>query len=279
MQVDVTLARSAVPTHSRPPGRWGRARSARFRRDRCAIGRPPGPADDQGRRRRRPLAAADAARRPHTRRPDGPAMGDPHGELSQHRPDTRNCLEWIRAAARRMGRSVEAVRVRLGVDQVLGAPDHRAAVDAGTRLFPRRQLKVSLPQRPKVPTRTLSSRPTTSSRRLPVLTPCCCVSWALVNPKEAAAVAKQGRGARRTGAIRIATDQRLSAKVIADDRDRNRADQRHLLYELAEVGLQVAIVLAGSSILVRRRWLLATGGALSVAGVAGVALMIAGLAY
>lgn len=71
-------------------------------------------------------------------------------------------------------------------------------------------------------------------------------------------------------------DARLQAQIAAGEADRAKSDQKHLLYEIAEVGLQVGIVLAGISILVRRRWLLASGGAL---GVAGVAVLIAGLAY
>jgi hypothetical protein len=49
----------------------------------------------------------------------------------------------------------------------------------------------------------------------------------------------------------------------------------HLLYELAVVGLQIGIVLASVSIIVRRRWLLAGAGGI---GVAGVAVLIAGFA-
>ena len=45
-------------------------------------------------------------------------------------------------------------------------------------------------------------------------------------------------------------------------------------YELAAVGLQVGIVLATVSIIARRRWLLAAGGA---AATAGVVFMLVGL--
>ena len=71
-------------------------------------------------------------------------------------------------------------------------------------------------------------------------------------------------------------DARLRAQIAADHAERADSDQKHLLYEIAEVGLQVGIVLAGISILARRRWLLVGGGAL---GVAGVAVLIVGLAY
>jgi Domain of unknown function (DUF4337) len=47
------------------------------------------------------------------------------------------------------------------------------------------------------------------------------------------------------------------------------------LYELAVVGLQIGIVLASVSIIVKRRWLMYTGGA---AGVAGVVVLIVGFA-
>lgn len=71
-------------------------------------------------------------------------------------------------------------------------------------------------------------------------------------------------------------DAKLRAQIAASEASRTTSDRRHLLYEIAEVGLQVGIVLAGISILARRRWLLATGGAL---GVAGIGVLLAGLAY
>jgi hypothetical protein len=48
-----------------------------------------------------------------------------------------------------------------------------------------------------------------------------------------------------------------------------------LLYELAVVGLQIGIVLASVSIIVKRRWLLYGGGAM---GLVGVGVLIAGFA-
>ena len=68
----------------------------------------------------------------------------------------------------------------------------------------------------------------------------------------------------------------LQAQIAASEVARASSDQKHLLYEIAEVGLQVGIVLAGISILARRRWLLASGGAL---GAAGVVVLLAGIAY
>jgi rRNA maturation endonuclease Nob1 len=62
-------------------------------------------------------------------------------------------------------------------------------------------------------------------------------------------------------------DARLSAEVEADEGEADHANTQHLDYELAEVGLQVGIVLASVSIIARRRWLLACGGAVATAGV------------
>jgi hypothetical protein len=96
------------------------------------------------------------------------------------------------------------------------------------------------------------------------------------NPKEASAVAKAEELESRVQTELKPTDQRLSSKVGADQADRSRAEQRHQLYAVSEVGLQVAIVLAGISILARREWLLACGVLL---GAAGAGFLIAGLAY
>jgi Domain of unknown function (DUF4337) len=52
-------------------------------------------------------------------------------------------------------------------------------------------------------------------------------------------------------------------------------NNQHLLYELAVVGLQIGIVLASVSIIVKRRWLMYTGG---VAGIVGVVVLIIGFA-
>jgi hypothetical protein len=73
------------------------------------------------------------------------------------------------------------------------------------------------------------------------------------NAKEASAVATAEELEGRVQSELQPVDRRLSAKIVADNTDRNRADRRHLRYELAEVGIQVGIVLAGISILVRRR--------------------------
>jgi hypothetical protein len=96
------------------------------------------------------------------------------------------------------------------------------------------------------------------------------------NPKQAAAAVRAIELERRVRSELRPTVRRLSLKVAADRAGRDRADEQHLRYELSVVCLQVGIVLAGISILARRRWLLGSSGAL---GVAGVAFLIAGLAY
>jgi hypothetical protein len=69
-------------------------------------------------------------------------------------------------------------------------------------------------------------------------------------------------------------DARLNAEIRADEGQTDHANTQHLDYELAEVGLQVGIVLASVSIIARRRWLLGCGGA---AATAGVLLLLVGL--
>ncbi len=93
------------------------------------------------------------------------------------------------------------------------------------------------------------------------------------NPK---ALAHAEQLEARTVAELAPRDARLRAQIAAGAAGRNTSEHQHLLYEVAEVFLQVGIVVAGISILIRRRWLLAGAGA---AGVAGVGVLIAGLAY
>jgi hypothetical protein len=69
-------------------------------------------------------------------------------------------------------------------------------------------------------------------------------------------------------------DRRLADQITHDHRERDHADDRHFVFEVSTIGFQVGIVLAGISIIVRRRWLLAGGG---IAGAAGLVFMIAGL--
>ena len=67
-------------------------------------------------------------------------------------------------------------------------------------------------------------------------------------------------------------DARLREEIHADEHHVDSYEDKHLSYELAEVGLEVGIVLASVSIIVRRRWLLGIGSAVGAAGV--VALVV-----
>jgi hypothetical protein len=71
-------------------------------------------------------------------------------------------------------------------------------------------------------------------------------------------------------------DAHLLAEIQADSHDTDHANTQHIDYELAEVGLQVGIVLASVSIIARRRWLLGAAGA---AATAGVVLLLVGLLF
>ncbi len=70
------------------------------------------------------------------------------------------------------------------------------------------------------------------------------------------------------------TDANLGAEVGAHESEVDHANTQHVDYELAEVGLEVGIVLASVSIIARRRWLLGAAGA---AATAGVVLLLVGL--
>lgn len=91
-----------------------------------------------------------------------------------------------------------------------------------------------------------------------------------------AAEAANRHEARIVGELRPA-DAHLSAEVQAHSRDTDHANAQHVDYELAEVGLEVGIVLASVSIIARRRWLLGAGGVAATAGVAllGIGLLLA----
>jgi hypothetical protein len=67
----------------------------------------------------------------------------------------------------------------------------------------------------------------------------------------------------------------LEAESKSQTKDVNHSNNQHLLYELAVVALQIGIVLASVSIIVKRHWLMYTGG---VAGVVGVIVLIIGFA-
>ena len=68
-------------------------------------------------------------------------------------------------------------------------------------------------------------------------------------------------------------DHRLVEEIHHDEQHVDHYNDKHLLYELAEVGLEVGIVLATVSIIARRRWLLASGAAV---GAIGTVLLVAG---
>jgi hypothetical protein len=67
-------------------------------------------------------------------------------------------------------------------------------------------------------------------------------------------------------------DVRLRHEIGDDVEHVDNYEEKHLSFELAEVGLEVGIVLASVSILVRRRWLLAFGCAVGAGGI--VALFV-----
>jgi len=86
------------------------------------------------------------------------------------------------------------------------------------------------------------------------------------------AQAQQGQIKRELAPI----DRRLAREVEADHADRDHAEDQHLLFELSAVALQIGIVLAGISILARRRWLLGAG---AVVAAGGVGLLILGVLF
>ena len=94
------------------------------------------------------------------------------------------------------------------------------------------------------------------------------------NPQQRRAAAEAERHEARIDQELKPVDAHLNAEIQAHERDTDHANTQHIDYELAEVGLQVGIVLASVSIIARRRWLLASGG---LAATAGVALLLAGL--
>jgi rRNA maturation endonuclease Nob1 len=94
------------------------------------------------------------------------------------------------------------------------------------------------------------------------------------NPAERQAAAEARAHEQRIVEELAPADARLNAEIAADEHEVDHANSQHIDYELAEVALQVGIVLASVSIIVRRRWLLGAGGA---AATAGVALLVVGL--
>jgi hypothetical protein len=72
----------------------------------------------------------------------------------------------------------------------------------------------------------------------------------------------------------VPTDHALVEEIHHDEVHVDHYNEKHLLYELAEVGLEVGIVLSTVSIIAHRRWLLGGGMAL---GLVGTVLLVAGL--
>lgn len=71
----------------------------------------------------------------------------------------------------------------------------------------------------------------------------------------------------------VPEQNKLKEEAKAQNKETEDLNHQHLLFELAEVGLQIGIVLASVSIIARRRWLLGIG---VLGGVVGVVVMIAG---
>lgn len=87
--------------------------------------------------------------------------------------------------------------------------------------------------------------------------------------------ARIARGHERRIAERLRpADARLHEEIAEHEHEVEHADDQHIDYELAEVALEVGIVLASVSILVRRRWLLGIGGGF---GAVGALLLLVGL--
>lgn len=94
------------------------------------------------------------------------------------------------------------------------------------------------------------------------------------SPREAHAAAEAGQHEERVIGELAPVDAALEAEIHAREHETDHANTQHVVYELAEVGLQVGIVLASVSIIARRRWLLGAGGAVATAG---VVLLVVGL--
>src|ERR1700748_340704 len=71
----------------------------------------------------------------------------------------------------------------------------------------------------------------------------------------------------------VPADHALTEEIHHDEQHVDHYNDKHLLFELAEVGLEVGIVLSTVSIIAHRRWLLTGGAAI---GLVGAALLVAG---
>jgi Domain of unknown function (DUF4337) len=90
---------------------------------------------------------------------------------------------------------------------------------------------------------------------------------------EAAAAVKARAHEVRIHKELLPADHALTEEMHHDEEHVDHYNSKHLLYELAEVGLEVGIVLATVAIIAQRRWLLGLGAA---AGIVGAILLVVG---
>ena len=88
-----------------------------------------------------------------------------------------------------------------------------------------------------------------------------------------AAAAARGHEGRVVDELRP-IDVRLTKAIYEHQHEVDHANTKHIYFELAEVGLEIGIVLASVAIIAGRRWLLGAAGA---AATAGVVMVLAGL--
>ena len=91
--------------------------------------------------------------------------------------------------------------------------------------------------------------------------------------REAQAAKAAGVHERRIEKELAPADHALTEEMHHDEEHVDHYNSKHLLYELAEVALEVGIVLSTVSIIAHRRWLL--GGGVAV-GIVGAVLLVAG---
>jgi hypothetical protein len=93
-------------------------------------------------------------------------------------------------------------------------------------------------------------------------------------PRDEAVAAKAAAAhGERIAKELVPADHALTEEIHHNEQHVDHYNDKHLLFELAEVGLEVGIVLSTVSIIAHRRWLL-TGGA--AVGLIGAALLVAG---
>jgi len=79
---------------------------------------------------------------------------------------------------------------------------------------------------------------------------------------------------RRIAHDLVPADKALVSEIHHDEEHVDHYNDKHLLYELAEVALEVGIVLSTVSIIAHRRWLLGSGIGV---GLVGAVLLVVGL--